>query len=136
MSCMSLSTLGARLHLTPQHTCCVATPHTHISAFTLPAASDTGGDISQSGWHGEPPITQSGHTGWPPHPSGSVGCVCVTAGSSGVAPILMARGHHLPTMSDLPIASSFSVTSSICQSQKYLLEEKCIKRHKPDNMFE
>lgn len=39
MSCMSLSTPGARLHLTPQHTCRVATPHTHIHS-------------SSSLWHG------------------------------------------------------------------------------------
>lgn len=39
MSCMSASTPGARLHLTPQLSHVVSRHHTRISSFTLPAAS-------------------------------------------------------------------------------------------------
>lgn len=48
----------------------VATPHSH---FLLHSSSGLG----QSRWHGDPSVTQSGRTRWPPHNLMGV-CVCVS----------------------------------------------------------
>lgn len=86
MSCMSASTPGAGLHLTPQHTRRVATTHTRISSFTLLVAS-----VSPVGMVTLLTPSQAALAG-PPHVNGSVGCVWVCAGPTGVAPNLRAKG--------------------------------------------